>query len=382
MRRLAPLALIAVLAACEGPASRPGSDGGPAGQVADGGPAPDGGSSDGGPAPEGGSPDGGPAPDGGTGTVTPGCPSGSILGRACAPSGVLWLADAIVSVDVPDCAGQPVRIQAATDLDGFYRLDGVPAGEVTLHIRKGNFATSATVTVPAGGTLDLTGGATKVCFARNSARIAVLAGAFDQVEVLLDQLGLTYTWYDGIDASVPTGLALLLDPLELAKYDIVLINCGVNYWSTIRNNPTRWAQIVENVRSFVGAGGSLYVSDWSFKLVEDPFPAFIDFNGIDSETSNVNSGYAPQTVTGEIIDQALAHLLGAPTVPISFPNQFPEAVSNNWALMVGAALETQVLVKGDVRQCAVIEQAGIREPCIPRRLSSSPSGHTAGRAGR
>jgi hypothetical protein len=336
------------------------------GAPADGGPAP---AADGG----GAAPDGGVRADGGTesdagvnGMVSPGCPSGSIYGRACAPSGVLWLSDAVVSVDAPDCAGQPVHIEAVTDLNGFYRLDGVPAGDVTLHIRKGNFATSATINVPDSGVRDITGENQKICLSRNSARIGVLTGAFDRVETVLDQLGLTYTLYDGTDAPVPTGLQLLTDPDELAKYDIVLVNCGVNYWATQLHDPVTWQKIVTNLQNYVHAGGSLYISDWAFKLVEDPFPSAIDFNGDDSQASNVNSGYAPQTVTATVLDDGLAHFLGASTVPIVFPDDIEhQAVANNWAMMVGVDASTHVLLRGDPQQCLIIDSCYDPGPVIP-----------------
>jgi hypothetical protein len=328
---------------------------------------------DGGPANDAGAPDAGAIRS----SATPGCPAGSVLGRACAPSGVLWLSDAVVSVDAVDCAGQPVHAESTTDLDGYYRLDGVPAGEVELHIRKGSFATTAAVTIPAGSTLDLTGRDQKICFSRHSARIAVLTGAFDRVERVLDQLGLAYTTYSGTDAAVPTGLQLLVEPTELGRYDIVLVNCGLNYWSTIRNQPARWQTIMENLRGFLRAGGSLYASDWAFKLVEDPFPAFLDFNGIDSDPDNVNSGFAPQTIAATIEDPPLAHLLGGPSVSIAFPNQYPDALSNNWALMVGASAETRVLVRGDAHQCQEIQrcyESGPVHPGAPLLASFRPYG--------
>jgi hypothetical protein len=367
MKRGIAVSLLLVVGACSSSGhdgSLPSGDAGsgPAldgGGIADGGPGPgDGGlgDNDGGPTGDGGPFGDAGVPDAGAERpITPGCPAGEVHGRACVPSGILWLSDAIVSIDGPDCAGAQVHLTTTTDVDGFYRLSGIPAGEVTLSIRKGSFATSATIRVPAGGTLDLTSGDQKICLSRSSARIAVLTGAFDRVERILDQLGLAYTTYSGIDSTVPTGLGLLTDPAELARYDLLLVNCGVNYWSTIHNNPLRWQQIVANLQEFVRSGGSLYASDWAFKAIEDPFPSFIDFNGIDSEAANVNSGFAPQTVTAEVLDVGLRHFLGAETLSISFPNQYPNAMSNNWALMVGVGPETTALLEADVHQCLRID---------------------------
>jgi hypothetical protein len=61
------------------------------------------------------------------------------------------------------------------------------------------------------------------CLEADSARIAVVAGAWDKIEVVLAGLGVPYDFFE---TDVDGIWTLVGDPTVLARYDVVFFNCG------------------------------------------------------------------------------------------------------------------------------------------------------------
>ncbi len=148
-------------------------------------------------------------------------------------------------------------------------------------------------------------------------RIAVTEPEFDDMGKLLDTLGVGYRY------SV-VQLDDLLDARLLNKYDIVFVTCscvpkewtgrplgeagrGADYNAAL---PRTAKRLKQSIRSYVGAGGTLYVSDWHFALLAVVFPELID-------RSKVASG-AKQTVAAEVVDPGLRRALGQRTIELNF----------------------------------------------------------------
>jgi hypothetical protein len=116
----------------------------------------------------------------------------------------------------------------------------------------------------------------------------------------------------------------LLDPQRLAEYDVVFLTCsgvprawvGPRVRDSVRGGPGVFnarPEIVEGLRTslrrFVGHGGTLYVSDLHFKLLEVAFPEFIDQDKVaEGET---------QTIQARVADSGLEKRLG-PSVELRF----------------------------------------------------------------
>ena len=74
----------------------------------------------------------------------------------------------------------------------------------------------------------------------------------------------------------------------MESYDIIFFNCGSSgsWWSQNRQG------ITENIRSYVGNGGSIYASDLEYVFIEEAFPDKIDFFGEDANYMVSNVGAA------------------------------------------------------------------------------------------
>jgi hypothetical protein len=192
---------------------------------------------------------------------------GGVTGLICTPSGDAPVVGAVVWVEIGS-----ERLESTTGVDGRFVLEGLPVGVHELTAEKGSFLTTFAVQIAADQIVEL---AVDECL-DGDIDIAVVAGMFDAIESVLDDLSLDYTLYPAL--ADPSTTALLRDPIALAEVDILLINCDLELqWTSYRH------EIVANLDDFVQNGGSLYVSDWSAFVVESIFPDMIDFVGDDMD---------------------------------------------------------------------------------------------------
>lgn len=93
-----------------------------------------------------------------------------------------------------------------------------------------------------------------------AADVVVVPGNFDQVELVLDALGMPYSVVG------PTDLVRV----RLRPEQLLIVNC-----------PGRLERAaLHPLRDFVAAGGSLFTTDWALKHVIEPaFPGTISYNG-------------------------------------------------------------------------------------------------------
>ncbi|MBI1944592.1 MAG: carboxypeptidase regulatory-like domain-containing protein [Deltaproteobacteria bacterium] len=235
--------------------------------------------------------------------------SGTIEGRVCAPDGQTWLADATVTVVRPD----GTRAEDTTDTEGRYTLTGVPAGEQTVTVVKGSFSTSLTVTVTEGQTTTVPEDQCQLD--PPDIRVAVVSGAWDRVEDVLDDVGVdpaNITMYDG--SSSAWVAELLGDYSVLSQYDIVFFNCGVYDFGFSFET-----QAIDNLRQYVSMGGSVYASDQAYDVVERAWPNSIDFYGSDNLSNQAQNGRETQDMTGQIVDPGLAGSLASTTIELHYP---------------------------------------------------------------
>lgn len=141
-------------------------------------------------------------------------------------------------------------------------------------------------------------------------RLAVTPPEYDDMGTLLETLGTGYRFtrisYDE-----------LLDAQRLNQFDVVFLTCGgvPPHWVGARvgqserdgagmfqPRPDVIRTLRDSLRAFVAGGGTLYVSDLHFQLLEHAFPEFIDRH-------HAAEG-AVQTVQAEVVDAGLERRLG------------------------------------------------------------------------
>ena len=266
------------------------------------------------------------------------CGSGQVTGYVCAPNGSDKIGGAHVFIEAVDCKGNAVYIDTFSDENGNFVLDGVPAGSVLVVVEKGSFKTSYAVTVPDGGSVHAPDVVQDACFKKSETKIAVVTGHWDQIELILTQLGLKYDLYDGVWLT-NQAIELLTNPQKMAEYDIIFFDCGANHYDILSFNTNA---IVQNLYTFVQNGGSIYASDWAFVYAEWPWPNAIDFYGGNQDNFAPKVGDAGE-LQGTVVDGGLAGFLGKADVTINYNLGI-------WVVVSGVAPTTTVHITGFVPQ--------------------------------
>lgn len=150
------------------------------------------------------------------------------------------------------------------------------------------------------------------------ANMAVVTGHYDEIQNVLAKLGFgetdgfgrfdatqdhDFTMIDGdgsLDDAEYTNVEDFLSDLdEMSEYDIIFMNCGPED-DTLSQDP----QVLANLQQYVEEGGKLYVTDWSFNFVEDPFPSFIDFYNNEEDAETAEDHHSAKMGTGGITTDA------------------------------------------------------------------------------
>jgi hypothetical protein len=207
----------------------------------------------------------------------------SLSGKMMAPNGSLPIGNGLVYLTqqepapLPDAAycDECVTLSkgtfATTGQDGAFSITTeLVAGDVWVVVQKGLFRRVTKVAIPKdGGNLDVPDTALTLPSQSNPSngdstpKMVILKDArdYDKIDKSLSKLGLK-------DVEIKTDRALLDDLTELLKYQIVFLPCD-------REDDPRSQTAAENIRSFVAAGGRLYVTDYSYEFVRQPFPGYI-----------------------------------------------------------------------------------------------------------
>jgi predicted small lipoprotein YifL len=255
----------------------------------------------------------------------------SISGTVYAPNGTLPMANTLVYVTSKEPEPIPQGVycdQCVTLAAGTFAMsasDGsveiateLPAGDAWVVVQKGQFRRVRKVTIEEDAPLELSKkdltlpGEADPATGDTVPKMVVLKDSmdFDQIDESLKKLGIT-------DFEVRNNRNLLDDEDKLMKYQIVFIPCGMDDDPRSASSPSK-----DNLQKFVAAGGKLYVTDWSYEFVRQPFPGYVSWA---QETSTLGSAAtgdewdAPATAQ----DQGLGDWLAA-TGETSF------TVEGNW----------------------------------------------------
>lgn len=309
----------------------------------------------------------GPLPDSYVNPCAP-KPPPTVTGRVLAPNGTDPVAGALVGVPLalralPDSV-QCERCSLAgkfsafvyADSDGRFELKGVPntGKPFKISLQKGYFRRVVQVTVPPCGKLALTDkqstlpGKMKQYGPQDTIpRIGVVTGAWDQLEKVLDKLGVTeMKVYNGKDLGTgPQSMQWLLENGALMQqYHLLFINCGVKFEGLVTSpGPAR-----SNLRAYVHKGGRLFVTDYSYDFVEQTFPEFINFEGGSGTAANkpephnaAELGSEGLKLEGSVLDNQLKSWLGLKPIGALLPNKKVQIVGLQTAWAVQKSVTKQ-----------------------------------------
>ncbi|MCP4810146.1 MAG: carboxypeptidase regulatory-like domain-containing protein [Proteobacteria bacterium] len=282
---------------------------------------------------------------------------GDVSGRVCDPTGYTWLKGATVYANLYDADGWLIDVKTTTtDESGYWALRELPTGSVhDIRIQKGTSVVEEhQVEVRSGKVVKLDEPA---CLDPSTLDIAVVSGNYDDFDRVLDHMGVTtYDIIDGLDEGVLS--SFLLNPEEMAEYDLIFFNGGIleaDVIYTAESDGVDVAQVHTNIREFVENGGHVYASDWSYDVVTQVWPDRIDFLGADTKPDAAQLG-ATQQVNAAISNYALAQFMEDEDQYVPITYDLPV-----WPPIVAVGGTTSVHLTADVeyREAGVVNyQAG------------------------
>ena len=256
-------------------------------------------------------------PDGGDGCGDGGGGNNATLtGTVFAPNGTIPVVGALVYTTSSPPEGIPDQVYCAecvelecgvdfteSDVDGNFSLATNSGNGKYLVVQKGQFLRITEIDIAAGNTNlpDATVELPGVWDPANGLyipKIAIADGSYDRIEDALGKFGLGDTnianftestipgtesfelWNNGRDPSADgftsqgTMAQLVSDPANLARYHMIFVPCSSDSYLSALNQ-----QGVENVRSWVEAGGRWYVADWANEWMSGTFPEYQNFYG-------------------------------------------------------------------------------------------------------
>jgi hypothetical protein len=306
-------------------------------------------------------------------------PPPSVSGKVYAPNGLDPVAGASVhvllaatplssSVTCETCEVHgKFGAQVYTNADGSFTLTKVPHGPFVLGLQKGHFRRVLKLDLPSCGHLSL--GKDQTTLPGKNAQwheldtvpsIAVVSGAWDKLEKVLDKLGLQEkTVYNGKDYGTgPQSVqALLQNGAKMQSHHMILIDCGTKFEALVTSSTDPIAR--NNLRSYVAAGGRLFVTDLSYDYVEQTFPEFIDFEGSEKtgkdtpeEPGGAELGAEIASLRATLLDGRLKAWLGLPEINALLPSSEVEIKGflTGWAVQkaVNTDLGAKVWVQAPV----------------------------------
>lgn len=278
---------------------------------------------------------------------TPPDPSatGFVYGRVCAD-------------DDEGLAGVRVYLTSAIDgytfedqtaADGSFKIAGIPAPR-TVQVRAERAGFVATwddvqvfpsADVPDGTAVDTTlGEGCSFLVPDGGVKYLVVDGTYDKIQHVLERMELpNVTIVEGVplDPSEPWAASVFGDYEALNQYDAVFVNCGV---SEVEFLGTPDPVVAANLRTYVQQGGSLYISDQAYDMIELVWPDRVDFLFADNEPSAAEAGQDGAHVL-DVAEPGLAAFVGQEQITIDFGFGY-------FALIQEVAPGTTVYLRGDV----------------------------------
>ncbi len=249
----------------------------------------------------------------------PPTPVGNIVGNFCSPSEILGIANALVTTQYVNDDGQLATAETYTDTNGDFILEDLPEGIYIVTITKNSFIKQVTNVVVVPGQDN--GIVTEACVAPEPPRMRVFTGRYDKVEDVLEFLGYTpeiVVINDPIIAPPFTeeGDWIKNNFNDLSTFqdvDILFFNCrnivGINnlrFWDSINIFENVEENVMNNLRSFVREGGSIYFSDRSYDIMEMGFPDGVNWVGDDDDAGAAHAAN-PQVLDATVVaDDILA----------------------------------------------------------------------------
>jgi hypothetical protein len=237
----------------------------------------------------------------------------TITGRVCNPVTSTWVEGAQVYTHLIDDEGVLYDTARTTsDEAGWWALTGLPTDSVyTIYVQYGSeMIDIIEVDLPQFGGADIE----PPSCSGGGGDIVVISGDYDEFDKVLEATG--NPDYDLVNGQTGEELVDFLSDVEnLNQYEKVFFTGGhleedIFYDTDGDGDPTVIYGVQDSIRAYVEGGGKLYVTDWSYDVIEAVWPDHIDFLGDDLVPDAAQKG-EPGQIISHVNDQDMGDAVGA-----------------------------------------------------------------------
>ncbi len=256
--------------------------------------------------------------------------TGGVRGRFCienAAGDTVGIGAA--KIEVLNEAGIFELVTETSDADGFFEISGLAVGQNTIRIRRGSQERVLdNIIVREGQLTDVT--QDENCLTPEPINMLVVLGEDegwryeefrrDDIGPVLESLGL-----DGVvevlNIDVLDDFVDHAEQLGTLNYDVLFFPCSVTVFEAWDESELTVAKVERVMSTFLVEGGSVYVSDYGYDLLEEIFPEAIQWYGNESNHDDMHHESrvdGEQTVGARIVDEQMRLSLGKDILELDF----------------------------------------------------------------
>lgn len=266
----------------------------------------------------------------------------SISGRVCDPARNTWLENATVYTNIIVDGNLVGTASTLTDADGHWQLAELRNDlTYTIYVQYGS-DTLDMFDVPIEGTQDVVLD-DPVCSSAVASTVAVVSGDYDQLAKVLNRFGISD--YYQVNGQTGDDLVEFLQSAEnLTQYQAILFAGGhieedVFYDTDGSDTAGNVPRVLQSLRDYVSAGGTVWGTDWSYDVIEQAWPDPVNWHGDDGVPNAAQVG-TPGSINAQIPDTDLASAVGSSHVDIAYD-------LDTWPIIDAIGGDVTTLEQGD-----------------------------------
>lgn len=243
----------------------------------------------------------------------------SITGRVCDRSRNVWLEGATVYTHIIVDDELVGTAESLTDADGWFHLTELRGdSSYTVYVQHGSEVVDM-FDVTIDGTEEILLPEPD-CSSASAAAVAVVSGDYDEVAAVLSRFGISGVY--SVNGQTGTELAQFLESADnLAQFEAVMFAGGHIeedvFYDTDGVDGGEVSAVLDALRAYVEAGGTIWATDWSYDVIEQLWPNKLEWWGDDAVPNDAQVG-VPGGLDAIVRDRELEEALGTDVVPIDF----------------------------------------------------------------
>lgn len=244
----------------------------------------------------------------------------SISGRVCDPARNVWLEGATVYTNIIVDGELVGTASTLTDVNGNWQLAELRSDlTYTIYVQYGSTVLDQ-FDVEVADTQDIVLD-DPTCSSAVASTVAIVSGDYDELSKVMTRFGVS-DFYE-VNGQTGDDLVEFLQSAEnLTQYQAILFAGGhteedVFYDTDGSDTDGNVPRVLQALRDYVSAGGTVWGTDWSYDVIEQAWPDPVNWHGDDGVPNAAQIG-TPGSINADIPDSGLSAAVGGSHVTVAY----------------------------------------------------------------